>query len=151
MKRFLGIALGIIMAHWTTAALPGDTVEIEDAYARPVPPGQPNSAVFMHIVNRGAAAQVVVGGQSDDAAVVELHSHTMEDGMMRMRRIERIEVPGNGAVSLAPGGMHVMLIGLKRGLTPGDTVNLTLDLDDGTTLDVKAQVRAVQVMDHHPQ
>lgn len=151
MKWLFGIALGIMMSHWTTAALPGDALEIEDAYARSVPPGQSNSAVFMHIINRGAAAKALVGGQSDAAGVVELHSHAVEDGMMRMRRIQRIEVPGNGAVSLEPGGMHVMLIGLKRGLTPGDTVNLTLDLDDGTTIDVKAPVRAVQVMDHHPQ
>lgn len=151
MKKLLGIALGLMMSHWAGGVLAGNALDIRDPYARSVPPGQPNSAVFMQIVNRGVAARALVGGRSDAARVVELHTHTMEDGMMRMRRIERIEIPGKGAVSLEPGGMHVMLIGLRRNLDSGDTVNLTLDLDDGTTLDVKAPVRAVQAMDHHPQ
>jgi len=68
---------------------------------------------------------------------------------MKMRRVERIEIPAKGAVSLEPGGLHVMLIGLKRNLVPGDSVDLRLDLDDGTALEMQALVRAVQAMDHH--
>ena len=148
MKRTLGIAFGAMMLHWTAAALTGGALDVEEPYARSVPPGQPNSVVFMHIVNRGDTARALVSGKTDAADVVELHTHTMEDGMMKMRRVERIEIPGKGAVSLEPGGLHVMLIGLKRNLVPGETVDLTLELDDGTALQVQAPVRAVQAMDH---
>jgi copper(I)-binding protein len=69
--------------------------------------------------------------------------------MMKMRRIERIELPAGETVTLAPGELHVMLIGLKRGLNPGDQVELTLSLDDGTAVKVQAPVREVQAMEHH--
>jgi periplasmic copper chaperone A len=149
MRKILGVVVWAMTLHWTAAALAGGVLDVEDAYASAVPPGQPNSAVFMRIVNRGVASRGLVSGKSDAADVVELHSHTMDEGMMRMRRIERIEIPGQGAVSLEPGGLHLMLIGLKRDLVPGDTLDLTLYLDDGTDLEVKVPVRAVQAMDHH--
>jgi copper(I)-binding protein len=151
MRKILTIAAGAMMLHWTAVTLAGGVLDVKDPYARSVPPGQANSAVFMQIVNRGVPARAIVGGKSDAAEVVELHNHTMDDGMMRMRRVERIEIPGQGSVSLEPGGLHVMLIGLKRQLAPGDKVELILDVDDGTALGIEAHVRAVQPMDHHRQ
>lgn len=151
MRKILAIAAGAIMLHWTAATLAGGALDVKDPYARSVPPGQANSAVFMQIVNRGVAARALVGGKSDAADVLELHNHTMADGMMRMRRVEQIEIPGQGSVSLEPGGFHVMLIGLRRNLAPGDKVDVILDLDDGTALEVEAQVRSVQSMDYHHQ
>ena len=151
MRKILGMAFGAMMLHWTTAAPASAGLDVEDPYARSAAPGQPNSAVFMRIVNRGVAARVLVGGRSEAADTVELHTHTMDGGMMRMRRVEQVEIPGQGALSLEPGGLHVMLIGLKRDLAPGDTVGLTLDLDDGTVLEVMAPVRPVEALDHHRQ
>jgi copper(I)-binding protein len=133
---------------WTAAALGAGALIIEEPYARAVPPGQPNSAVFMRIVNGGDSPRALVGGKSDVADTVELHTHTMDEGMMKMRRIERIEVPAKGTVTLEPGGLHVMLIGLNRDLAPGDGVNLTLDLDDGSRVQVQAPVREVKPMGH---
>lgn len=153
MRKTLEIALAALLLHWTTAVLAGEApiggaLTVEDPYARAVPPGQPNSAVFLRIVNDGDVPRVLVNGKSDAAEAVELHTHLMEDGMMKMRRIERIEVPAKGALSLEPGGLHLMLIGLKRDLAPGDNLELTLGLDDGSALQVQAQVREVQAMDH---
>jgi copper(I)-binding protein len=148
MRKTLGIALGAMLLPWFAAALAGGALTVQDPYARAVPPGQPNSAVFMRVVNGGDAPRALVGGKSEAAEVVELHTHTMEDGMMKMRRVERIEIPAKGAVSLEPGGLHVMLIGLKRNLAPDDSVALTLNLDDGSALHVQAPVREVQAMDH---
>jgi periplasmic copper chaperone A len=123
-------------------------VRIEDPYARAVPPGQPNSAVFMVIENRGPTPVAVVAAESPAAATVELHTHRMADGMMQMRRIERIELPAGESVALAPGGLHVMLIGLTEPLAPGMDVPLTLLFDDGTRAEVTAPVRQVQPMMH---
>ena len=127
------------------AAGPG-TITVGDAYARAVPPGQPNSAVFMTLTNPSDTPRALVSAQSPAAKTVELHTHVNEGGMMRMRRIERIEVPARGSVKLEPGGLHVMLIGLNDDLAPGSTVDLTLSFDDGNQVEVKAPVRTIEAM-----
>ena len=66
--------------------------------------------------------------------------------MMRMRRIERIAVNAGETTTLAPGGLHIMLIGLKSELTPGQTVELTLIGDDGERLAIQAPVRRIEAM-----
>jgi copper(I)-binding protein len=149
MRNTLGIAFGAVMLHGYAVAIAGGALTIEDPYAWAVAPGQSNSAAFMRIVNRGDIARAVVSGTSTAAEVVELHSHTMEGGTMKMRRVERVEIPAKGAVSLEPGGMHLMLIGLKRGLVPGETVDVTLALDDGAGIEVQAEVRSVLPADPH--
>ena len=118
-------------------------LEVGDPYVRAVPPGQPNSAVFMSLRNTSAAARALIGAESPDAEVVELHTHVEEEGMMRMRRIERIALPAGERLTLQPGGLHVMLIGLRSELTPGRTVELTLIQDDGERLTIRAPVRPI--------
>jgi copper(I)-binding protein len=151
MRNPKRLAVAALLSLTATLALAGGALTVEDPYAHAVPPGQPNSAAFMGLVNGTGAPRALVGGSSDAADVVELHTHTMEDGMMKMRRVERIDLPAGETVTLAPGGLHLMLIGLKRGLNPGDRIALTLDLDDGAVLKVQAPGREVQAMqhDHH--
>jgi copper(I)-binding protein len=126
-------------------AAQGADVSIGDPYARAVPPGQPNSAVFMSIANQSGQNQALVGAESAASEIVELHTHVEEDGMMRMRRIEKIEVPAGETVSLKPGGLHVMLIGLKQPLEPGEAVDLTLIFEDGSRTPVQAPVRRIEM------
>lgn len=149
MKRHIAIVIAIAIAG---LALAGgvvqttgvsDTISVTDPYARAVPPGQPNSAIFMGLDNGTAQAHALVDAESSVAAVVELHSHTMEDGMMKMRRIERIDIPAAQTVSLEPGGLHLMLIGLKKQLVPDEQVDLTLIFEDGSRTQVIAPVRKV--------
>ncbi|EGV18212.1 copper chaperone PCu(A)C [Thiocapsa marina] len=124
-------------------------VSIGDPYARAVPPGQPNSAVFMSLENQTEAPQALIGAESAVSEIVELHTHVEEDGMMRMRRIEKIEVPAGETVTLKPGGLHVMLIGLKQTLEPSDTVDLTLIFEDGSRIPVQAPVRRIDMQMQH--
>lgn len=120
-----------------------DAIDVADAYARAVPPGQANSAAFMMLSNPGDADRALVAAESAAAATVELHTHTMSDGMMQMRRVERIELPAGEEVTLAPGGLHVMLIGLAQQLKPGMEVALTLIFDDGSRQTITAPVRRI--------
>lgn len=127
-------------------------IAITDPYVRAVPPGQPNSASFMTVTNKDGSDHALVGGSSPAAKVVELHTHTMEGGMMRMRQVERIDLPAGKDVTLKPGGLHVMLIGLNQNLVPGESVPLTLKFEDGSEVTVDAPVRKLQMkmkkMDH---
>jgi len=85
--------------------------------------------------------------------VVELHTMKMEEGVMKMRAVPRIELPAGQAVKLAPGGYHVMLLDLKQQLKPGDTVPITLTLEGRdkakSSLEVKARVREVKAGGEH--
>ncbi len=133
-------------ATWGAGA---SAVTVSEAYARAAPPGQPNSAVFMTLTNPSDQPRALVAAHSPAAQTVELHAHTNDNGVMRMRRIERIEVPAGGRVKLAPGGLHVMLIGLTGTLAPGGEVALELSFDDGTQAQVQAPVRAIEAMKTH--
>jgi len=125
---------------------PADTIYATEPFARAVPPGQPNSAVFMQLSNAGDEDRALVAAASPAAEVVELHTHRMEDGMMKMRRIERIALPARETVTLQPGGLHVMLIGLTEQLQPGGEIAVTLTFDDDSTLDLTIPVREIAPM-----
>jgi len=86
----------------------------------------PNSAAYMTLRNSGAAPDRLLGASCSCAARVELHGHAMQNGVARMHRIDGLTVPARGTASLAPGGTHLMLLGLKRPLEPGTTVELVL-------------------------
>jgi hypothetical protein len=92
--------------------------------------------------NNGSTADRLVGAESDVAEAVELHISEMKGEVMTMRPIEYVEVPANGQAELKPGGMHIMLIGLKRDLKAGEKVALTLVFENGGRIDVEAEVRA---------
>ena len=126
------------------------SVSISEAYVRAMPPGQKNSAAFMKLSNGSAMHHTVIGASTSAAKIAELHTHMEMDGMMKMRKIEKIDLHPDGEVVLKPGGQHVMLMGLKGELKPGDMVPLTLVFGDGSKKEVHAQVRKMKMtMDKH--
>jgi copper(I)-binding protein len=68
-------------------------------------------------------------------------SKSSDQKMMVMTPISKIDIPANGKTTLAPNGLHMMMFGLKTKLASGDKINVTLKLDDGTTVPVVATVR----------
>jgi copper(I)-binding protein len=146
LKTILRIAAFTLFAAlgWATAFADGH-IMVDDPYVRAVPPGQPNSAAFMTIMNKGENPVALVSASSSAAGVVELHTHVHEDGMMKMRRIEKIDVPAGGSTALEPGGLHVMLIGLTQDLKPEDKVAITLEFSDGSTQELEAPVRKIMM------
>jgi hypothetical protein len=127
------------------SAAEADQVAATDAYVRAVPPGQPNSASFMTLTNASSGDIVLKGAESPAAKVVELHTHTMSDGMMRMRQVEQIDLPAGQSVKLQPGGLHVMMIGLQQKLVPGEQIDLALVFGDGSKLQLKVPVVKLQM------
>ena len=88
----------------------------------------PNSVGYLKIQNNGIDDDWLMAATSDLARKTELHSMTMDNGVMRMRRVDSgIKVPAGGTVTLAPGGYHIMLIGLKTPLTAGQAFDVTLE------------------------
>ncbi len=146
-----GLLFGVspVSAEQETNAV--NQVGISHPYARAVPPGQPNSAVFMHLQNTGDSPRAIVSADSPVAEVVELHTHTLHDGVMQMRQIPKIEIPANGAVELKPGGLHIMLIRLKQPLVPDRHINLGLVFDDDSRVELTVPVKKIGMEPgHHP-
>ncbi len=135
------------------AAADSTPLQVEAPYARAVPPMARNSGAFMVLRNPGEQPVRVIGARSDVSEVTELHTHIHDRGVMRMRRVDFIEVPARGQVELKPGGYHVMLIGLKRPLQAGDPVHLVLTLDNGGQIkvDLEARQTGMGPMQHKTQ
>ena len=102
-------------------------VQAADVWARAAATG--NGAAYMILRNGGDAADRLVKAESDVADAVELHKTIMEGSMMQMAPVENIEVPAKGQAELKPGGLHVMLIGLKHELKPGEKIKLKLQFE----------------------
>jgi len=153
--RFILCLAMLLFVPCLAASEVADWVDIEGAYVRAVPPGQPNSAVFMAITNRDEIDHALTDATTDAAGVVELHTHALVEGMMQMRTVERIDLPARETVRLAPGGLHIMLIDLRRPLQPGERIEMELTFDDGGVARVAAPVQSIDSSlsaphDRHP-
>lgn len=91
-----------------------------------------SGAAFMAIHNPGGPDDRLLGVASPAARTVALHGSEEADGVVRMTPVEGgLPLPADGSVELAPGGLHVMLMGLEGPLAPGDAVPLTLLFESG--------------------
>jgi|SRR5579872_1339941 len=123
LTLILGLAACLVMGPADAA-----TIEARGAWIRTPPPGATTAAGYVTLVNHGAAADRLTGGRTAVAASLEAHQMSMTGGVMRMRAIVGgLPIAAGGSVALSPNGTHLMLIGLKRPLTPGEHVKATLD------------------------
>ena len=97
----------------------------------------------MTIHNTGAEADRLIRAESPVSERVELHTHLQENGVMRMREVEAIDLPAGAATELKPGGLHVMFMGLKEPLVAGQTIPLTLHFETAGTLALTLPVEAM--------
>jgi copper(I)-binding protein len=147
----LSTALALTFSLMVNVAADGiaDKILVNDPYVRAVPPVVKTSAAFMQFQNSDEVEQFLVSASTPAAAAVELHMHTMDDGVMRMRQIAHIHLPPKQTVALQPGGLHIMLFDLTAPLNLGDRVPITLTFEDGSTKQISAEVRSVKQMMKH--
>jgi len=116
---------------------PGEGIEISNARINPPLPGQTTGVAFMELINY-ADKDRLLSISSPVSDRIELHTHLNEDGVMKMRRVDGIDLSHDEVVALKPGGYHVMLFETKVAL--GDEVVLTLDFENAEDLTVVAPV-----------
>jgi copper(I)-binding protein len=117
---------------------PSSQVEIENAWARATPGQAENGAAYMMLVSPSADRLTAVS--TPVAAKAELHTMSMEGGVMKMRPLGGVDLPAGQPVALKPGGMHVMLLGLKHPLQQGQSFPLTLTFEKAGTREVNVAV-----------
>jgi copper(I)-binding protein len=116
-------------------------VTARDAWVRMPLPSKTETAMYVVIENHGAQKKAIVAASSDAAAAVEMHEMKMVKTLMQMTPVAQVVIPAKGKTSFDPNGLHLMLFGLKTRPAIGDTINVTLKLDDGTTVPVAGVVR----------
>jgi len=143
MRNALGI-IGLIgvVALSGCGSEDANGVTVESAWARMSPMNAENGAVYMELTSAEDDALVSATVAMDVAMTAEVHETTMNaDGTMGMQEVASIALPAASTVSLAPGGYHIMLMGLKQPLALGDTVTVTLSFESGDDVVVDAEVR----------
>lgn len=129
-----------------SGAADAPTIEVSDAYIVTPAAGRDIAGGGL-VVTASGADYTLTSVQADIADTVELHTMAMEDGVMRMRKIEVFTVSAGETRTLERGGDHLMLFGVDDALAAGDTVELLLNFETGngstTALNVSADVRAL--------
>jgi len=100
-------------------------LSVTDVWARPSAVVGGNGAGYFTVENKGGAADTLLRIEADVSKVAELHSMTMDGMVMKMRKMDSAPVPANGQLVFAPGGNHIMFIGLKAPLKDGDSFPVT--------------------------
>lgn len=152
MRNHLLCFLPMLLA--AAAAHAGDGVTASDAYARATAPGARTGAVYLTLTaaDRPDRLLSVTTPVADRA---ELHEIMQMEGMSHMHPVDALAVAPGKPITLAPGGTHIMLMGLHQGLAEGSAFPLVLHFEQTGDVSLSVAVRAAGAMpapahDHHP-
>ena len=139
-RMILSALLVVMMAG---AALADGTktgsVEVTGAWARASV--TKNGAVYLTLTNKGAEADALTGVTSSVADKVVIHEMAMDGTIMRMRALAALPLPVGTSVTAAPGGTHIMLMGLKEPLVAGTSITLRLTFEKAEETEISVPVK----------
>ncbi|WP_417836810.1 copper chaperone PCu(A)C [Thalassospira tepidiphila] len=145
MKKLFAIVATVASLFIVTNAFAAD-IEVKDAWAKASKGMVRNGAAFFDVVNTGTADRIV-SVRSDLAERTELHTHIMENNVMKMREVQGgVEVPMHGSVQFKPGSYHVMFIGLNKPLEEGEKIDITLEFEKAGDVPVTIDVLNTMAM-----
>jgi periplasmic copper chaperone A len=136
-----GLLMASPVSAQEAAGKAGD-ISISAPWSRATAPRAPNGAVFLTLSNAGGQVDRLVSAQSPVADKVELHTHIQDGDVMRMRQVDGIEVAPGAPTALQPGGLHIMLMGLKHPLTEGQSFPVTLAFKQAGNVTVPVTVQS---------
>ncbi len=120
------------------------SIHISQPWARATPQGASAGAGYMTITNKGTTADRVNCVSSEASAKCQIHSMTLEGGVMKMRPVEGgLEIKPGETVMLKPSSLHIMFVDLKHPLQQGQTIKATLKFDQAGTVEVKYPIAAI--------
>ncbi|MGA8899020.1 copper chaperone PCu(A)C [Bradyrhizobium sp.] len=153
MKKILGMLSGIVlMAVLIAAPVRADEVKAGDlvitqAWSRATPGGAKIGGGYLTIENNGKTADRLEGGTADIAGKIEVHEMSMDNGVMKMRPVERgLTIDPGKTVKLAPSGIHLMIMDLKAPLKQGEKVPVTLNFEKAGKVSIVLDVGGIGAM-----
>ena len=145
LSLFLSLGLAALIPLAALALSPAP-LTVTQPWARATAPGATVGVVYFEIVNAGAA-DTLLSVESPVAGHTEMHDSSMKDGTMQMRPVKSLNIPANGRVRFASGGLHVMLVDLKQPLTEGQKFPLQLVFRVAGTINQEVRVKAIGATD----
>ena len=148
MLRLLRAALAAAILVVTPAFAHNGVVHLGDInislpFTRATLPNAPVAGGFLTIENTGAEPDRLISARSDIAGDTQIHEMAMQGDVMKMRPLaDGLEIPAGKTVVLAPGGFHIMFMGLKQTLVEGETITVTLTFEKAGTVDVVLPIEA---------
>ena len=143
----IALTIGAILAS-TPGVLASD-VMVKEAFARAsAVPTAKAGTVYMTLTNNSAKTDRLLSVITTASDTAQVHESVEKDGVATMKPVEALEIPAGGTVELKPGGLHVMLTGLKAPLKKGDMIMLELKFEQAGTVEVMAHVGDVAAGDH---
>ena len=133
-----------VLAGWLAAAGSAagtGALVVDGAWARASIGSAKVSAVYLAITNRGDATDRLLGAATDRARRTMIHRSVVENGVMKMRHVDAIEIPSGESVRLEPGGLHVMLVGVPAPLETGERISVTLVFERAGEMVLSVPVR----------
>jgi copper(I)-binding protein len=125
-------------------------VVVSDSFIRETIPGTSVSSAYFTLVNNTSKTLTLVGTSSKRSPRVEIHEHSMLDGMMRMRQRDSIVINGLETVVLQPSGLHLMFFDISKPMRQGETVAVTLHFAEQQDLVIDIPVQSIkQVQKKH--
>jgi hypothetical protein len=137
----LSVAIALLGWLWSGRALADPALTVSGAWIPEAPPTARVQAAYLELVNRGSTPLEVLEARSPDFSTIEIHRTVHAEGIARMQKQAVLRIEPGTSLTLAPGGLHLMLIEPKRRLVAGDRVELELRLQDGTSISTGAEVR----------
>lgn len=120
-----------------------NNITITHAWARASMSAQARNGVsYMTLHNGGARDDRLISVSTFVADKAELHAHEMNNNVMKMKHIEAILIPAGGTVKLEPGGVHIMLLGLRTPLQNGRTFPMTLQFESSGEVDLEVVIES---------
>lgn len=155
MKPLLMLLLALLFTSAAAAQHEAESIHVTGPWSRALPPVSQNGAAYVTLMNGGDRADKLIGASSPVAQRAEFHAHNMEGGVMKMRPVTSVELPPGKKVEFKPGGLHVMLIGLRQPLKQGDRFPLTLRFANTPPITVEVVVQSAgakgpEGMHHEP-
>lgn len=135
------LAAAVLIASRGVAMADGQPA-VADAWARATPPHADSAAVYLTITDPGPADRLLAA-TTPVAADAHLHESRSVDGVMQMRSVDRLDIATGGSVTLAPGGLHLMLTGLRQPLHEGEHFPVTLRFEKAGAVTVQVNVAKI--------
>ena len=138
MNRTFVLVIAILLLLASCAAPVTEGVEVRDAWARPAAQGA-NGAVYFVI--RSSDADEITSVSADVTEAVEMHESMMSGDVMEMHQLESVSLPAGQDVPFEPGGLHIMLVGLKQEIQVGDEIEITLHFQNHEDIQINVPVK----------
>lgn len=141
---FVALTAALVSASARAEDVKAGDLVITQAWTRATPNGAKIGGGYLTIENKGTTPDRLVSGSGDVAGKIEVHEMSMDNGVMKMRALDKgLTIEPGKTVKLAPGGYHLMMFDLKNPLKQGDKVPVTLEFEKAGKVSVSLDVQAV--------